>query len=307
MDTNNKILVSGLINIETTVKIPDFPLEYTPIYYPFFGIDSTVSGVGVNISKALTTLGDDVNVISLIGNDINGKSIMDFLEDNKINTEYVKQYLEKTAQSVVLYEESGKRQVHCDLKDVQEKSYDEKIFQKAMNECSLLVLCNINFSRSFLKEAKEQGKIIATDVHVLGDIFDEYNSEFMRYANILFMSDESISESVEDFVKKIINEYDNDIIVVGLGNKGALLYVKEDNFIGVFDAVNTRKIVNTIGAGDSLFSAFIHYYNKTNDPYSSLKKAIVFASYKIGTAGASQGFLPENELETLYLKVISEN
>lgn len=58
--------------METTVQIPGFPLEYAPIHYPSFGVNSAVSGVGANLCKALTTLGDSVNAVSLIGNDSNG-------------------------------------------------------------------------------------------------------------------------------------------------------------------------------------------------------------------------------------------
>ena len=52
------ILVSGLINIETTVGVDGFPIDYSPVRYPFFGVRSTVSGVGLNVSKALTTSGN---------------------------------------------------------------------------------------------------------------------------------------------------------------------------------------------------------------------------------------------------------
>ena len=48
-----KILVSGLVNVESTLKVRKFPIDYYPIDYPFFGIKSTVSGVAYNISKAL--------------------------------------------------------------------------------------------------------------------------------------------------------------------------------------------------------------------------------------------------------------
>ena len=51
------IFISGLINIETTVQVDAFPIEHTPVRYPFFGVRSTVAGVGYNIAKALTTLG----------------------------------------------------------------------------------------------------------------------------------------------------------------------------------------------------------------------------------------------------------
>lgn len=298
----SKILVSGLINVETTVKIPNFPLEYNPIHYSFFGVNSGVSGVGMNISKALTVLGDSVNMLSMVGKDFEGGRAISTLRNLGVNTDFVENKLEKTPQSVVLYDENGRRQIHCDLKDIQDTSYDESLFKEAMNGCSTIILCNINFSRPFLKIAREQGKIVATDVHVLSNIHDEYNRDFMKYANILFLSDENINEPVEDFVKKISEEYDNEIIVVGLGAKGALLYVKEDNFIGKFKAINTRTIVNTIGAGDSLFSSFIHYYDKTKNPYESLQKAILFASYKIGVAGAADGFATEEQLEELYEK-----
>lgn len=50
-------LISGLINIETTLRVDGFPLEYAPVRYPFFGVDTTVSGVGYNIARALATPG----------------------------------------------------------------------------------------------------------------------------------------------------------------------------------------------------------------------------------------------------------
>jgi acarbose 7IV-phosphotransferase len=64
--------------------------------------------------------------------------------------------------------------------------------------------------------------------------------------------------------------------------------------------VRTRPVVNSIGAGDALFSAFIHYYTKTSDPYLAIRKALVFASYKIGAVSAADGFLDEPGLEKLF-------
>ena len=55
-------------------------------------------------------------------------------------------------------------------------------------------------------------------------------------------------------------------------------------------------IVSTIGAGDSLFASFIHFYINGHSPYDALQNAIVFASYKIGEKGASKGFLTERQL-----------
>lgn len=303
----SKIVVAGLVNVETTVKIDSFPIEYSPIHFPFFGVQSQASGVGLNIGKALTTLGDEVKLLSMIGNDPSGVIAENTLKNCGIDTSYIVQKLSATPQTVVLYDNNGKRQIYCDLKEIQDCSYEEDVFRKAIEDVSIVCLCNINFSRNLLKIAKDNNKIIATDVQVLGDIHDSYNADYMRYANILFLSNENVKGSVEDFVKGIGETYNNDVIVVGLGSEGALLYVKKDNLMSHFKAAKTREVVNTIGAGDSLFSAFIHYYSKNSDPYEAVKKAIVFASYKIGVASAAEGFVTEDELEKIYASYQKEN
>jgi len=74
-----------------------------------------------------------------------------------------------------------------------------------------------------------------------------------------------------------------------------------------YHAVDARPIVNTIGAGDALFSAFIHCYAKGENPHQALKKAIAFASWKIGEKGAADGFLTEAALESLCHKVYNND
>ena len=81
-----------------------------------------------------------------------------------------------------------------------------------------------------------------------------------------------------------------------MGENGLMMYAKEKDEIKQFPAVKTREVINTIGAGDALFSCFIHFYNKTKDPYYSIRLASIFASYKIGENGGAKGFLTEEEI-----------
>jgi acarbose 7IV-phosphotransferase len=104
-------------------------------------------------------------------------------------------------------------------------------------------------------------------------------------------------------VRQLWDRYGTEIAVVGLGSQGALLAVRRDGFIERVPAVQTRPVVNTIGAGDALFSCFVYHYQQTGDPYLSIQKAVVFASYKIGTAGAAEGFLDAAALDRLYAEV----
>lgn len=122
----------------------------------------------------------------------------------------------------------------------------------------------------------------------------------MANADVLFMSDERLPCAPEAWARAVLERFGASIVVVGLGDLGALLAVRSEGFMGRFPAVYTRPVVNTIGAGDALFSAFVHFYSQKHHPFEALKRAIVFASYKIGTAGAADGFLDAQQLETHY-------
>jgi acarbose 7IV-phosphotransferase len=295
-----RILVSGLINIETTLQVDGFPIHYTPVNYPFFGINSTVSGVGYNLAKALTTLGDDITFLSIVGQDLGAEQVRSALRSDGINSGFVIDTASQTAQSVILYSPDGKRQIFVDLKNLQDLVYPLKLFDEAMPGCDLLALCNINFSRPFLERARLAGKPVATDVHTISKLDDEYNRDYLEVAQIVFMSDEWLPSSPEKWAQSMLNRYPAEIVVIGLGEKGVLMAVREDNFIERFPAVQTRPIINTIGAGDALFSAFLHCYIDSGNPYQAIQKAMLFASYKIGARSASEGFLNQTALERLY-------
>ena len=290
-----RILVSGLLNTETTTAVRGFPVNYYPIDYAFFGIDTAVSGVAFNIAKALCTLGDEVCLTSMTGKDFSASYIRNELKELGIGTDLLHASLKQTPSSVVLYDPEGRRQIYCDLKDIQDTKYPFEA--NMLDGIDLVAACNINFNRPLLHLAKEAGKIIATDVHVLSDIYDEYNREFMEYADILFLSDENIGDDYQAFLWELAHTYGCKIIVLGRGAKGAAIYLREIDQITEMPAVNAGKVVNTVGAGDALFSAFLHFYAKGYDATAALHRAQIFAAHKITVSGAAKGFVSEATIE----------
>lgn len=291
-----RVLVSGLINLETTLRVNGFPIDYNPVNYPFFGVQSRVSGVGYNLAKALLTLGNEVRFLSLIGQDSAAFLVQEALRGDGIPAHGVLQQLRETAQSVILYEPGGRRQIYTDLKDIQEQTYPPERVVEALQGCDWAALCNINFSRPMLEVAARAGVPIATDVHAIGSLDDAYNQDFLRAAQVLFMSHEKLSLSPEDWLRAVGQRFGTPVAVVGLGERGALLGLRAASEIWHVPAVFTRPVVNTIGAGDALFSAFLHGYAQSGDALQALKQAVVFASYKIGVASAAEGFLNAEEL-----------
>ncbi|MCJ7625943.1 MAG: carbohydrate kinase family protein [Anaerolineaceae bacterium] len=301
-----RILVSGLINIETSVKVESFPIHYSPVTYPFFEVNTTVSGVGYNVAKALRVLENQVSLLSIVGKDQALAWVKDSLTSEGISNEYIIELIEQTPQSVIMYDDEGRRRINVDLKDIQEKLYPQDEFRRAMGGCELLILCNINFSRPMLKIARQAGKLIATDVHTIGDLEDAYNRDFMQAADILFMSNENLPVSPEEWGAEVMQRYQPEILVIGLGDKGALLSVRQSGFCRQFPVVQMGEVISTIGAGDALFAAFVHSYLKNRNPIEAIQKAIIFASYKVRAVSASDGFLDPESLEELYENLCRE-
>lgn len=294
-----EILVSGLVNVETTLPIDGFPLAYAPVRYLFGGVQTRVAGVGYNVARALTTLGSAVRLLSLVGEDVPGQLIRQAVAAAGIETAAMAATLPQSPQSVILYDRDGRRQIHTDLKDVQERPFPPDLFQQGLASCDLAVLGNVNWNRPFLQPTHRAGKLIATDVHTIADLDNAYNRDFMAAAHILFMSHERLPVAPEAWAKQLQARFGTPIIVIGLGAAGALLAVREDHFCERISTLLTRPVVNTIGAGDALFAAFIHFYHQQRDPVRALQHATAFASYKIGADGAAEGFLTEAELLAL--------
>ena len=296
-----KILVSGLINIETTVKVRGFPIHYYPIDYPFFGVNSSVSGVGYNLCRAYAALGDEVRLASMTGSDTAAVTIRGELSARGVSGEYIKPILAGTPASVVLYDESGKRQIYCDLKDIQEHGYD--FSPDILEDMDIVIACNINFNRPLLTLAKSMNKPVATDVHVLNSIDDEYNRDFMAASDILFLSDEGVKGDHREFLLSLHDWYQNKLIVLGMGKKGALLFDGNNGAFVELPAYSIGDVQNTVGAGDALFSSFIHYYAKGLSPADALDRAQLFAALKIQHSGGAKGFPSESEIEKKYIEL----
>jgi ribokinase len=123
----------------------------------------------------------------------------------------------------------------------------------------------------------------------------------MAAAEILFMSDELLPMPAVDWASGVMRHYNPRILVIGMGASGALLCTRGGKAQHV-PAETSRPVVNTIGAGDALFSAFLHCYLASGDAHLALEKAVLFASHKIGAISAADGFLDARELEALYAR-----
>lgn len=291
-----KFLVAGVVQRETIVKVDSIPVEYTGIMGKPDTIFTSTGGDAYNESLALKWLGNSVDLMSMVGSD----ESMDLINppgcEVKLVTDYVLPKLTDTPIAVLFYDENRKQQIFEDIKDLRDISYDLELFRERAGRAEMLVVSNANFCRPLIGIGKELRKPIAVNIREYTEEKVCYNEDFLRGADILYISDDWLVEEPYEFIKSLAAKYRPKIIILGQGAAGLILYDKDKNIIAHYNTVKTHKTVNTVGAGNALFSCFLHFYNKTGDSVFAVKNAMLFASYKIGFMGTSSGFMTEEQI-----------
>lgn len=289
-----RVLVVGNVNLETALRLDTFPLKNASSYQPH-RLEMSVSGVGFNVARVLQALGTEVRLASVIGSDTVGDLVR--LTFTRLGMDPT--YLcagRRTGRSLVLSDTSGARHVHTDLGGVADATYPAAHFDAALTDCGLAVLTNINYTRPLLERVLTAGIPISTDLHAIHDLNNPYDEDFLAAATLVFFSGEHLPDAFQT-VTELRTRFSPEIVVVGLGARGALLSERGRETVHV-PAFRAPRVVNTVGAGDALHAAFCHFWLKGEHPEQALRLACAFAAHKIGFASGGRGFVSEAEVRT---------
>jgi Sugar kinases, ribokinase family len=294
-----KFMVAGFVQFETIVKVDDLPLPYKEFESIPETINTDIGGAGFNEAMALRWLGDEVDFMSMVAKNMSRSQIHAYLEKNEVNlsTDYVLQKLDGMPTSVVLYKTSGKKQIFEDVKDIRTVEYDFDLFERQIQDKDMVLISNCNFCRPVLALAKKYNKPIALNVRSMRAEKIANKADFLAAADIVYISDDDLEGDPYDCINECRKKYDPEIIIMGMGDRGVILYMREDNSVIEYKPVKTYEVVNTVGAGNAIFSSFLHYYVKTKDARDAIKNALLFVSYKISFVGTSNGFMTEEQIE----------
>lgn len=290
-----RALVVGNVNMETLLQLDAFPLPNSSSYQPH-RLSISVAGVGFNIARALQVLGTEVNFASVVGPDEAGAFVKVTLADLDSFSAHL-HVGSRTGRSLVVSDASGARHVHTDVGSVADATYPPELFDQALQDCDLVVLSNINYTRPLLGRAAAAGVPISTDLHAITNLDNLYDQDYLDAASLLFFSSERLADPLKT-VTDLRHRFDPELIIVGLGAQGALLSERgrETVHIPAFPVTN---ILSTVGAGDALHAAFCHFWLVGEVPERALRLACAFAARKIAVAEGGKGFLSEAEVRRL--------
>lgn len=293
-----KFMVAGFVQYETIVKVEELPVPYRQFESSRDLIYTDMGGTGFDEAMALRWLGNDVDFMSMVARNMSNRQIAAYLHINNVDlkTDYVLPTLDGMPTSVVLYCK-GQKQTFEDVKDIRTAEYDYDLFESQIKDKDMVLISNCNFCRPLIGLAQKYNKPLAVNVRSMRAEKIEHKKDFLSAADILYISDDDLDSDPYDCINECREKYNPQIVVVGIGARGVILYTREDNSVLEYKSVKTNEVVNTVGAGNALFSAFLHYYVKTGDAKESIKNALLFASYKIGFVGTTNGFMTEEQIE----------
>lgn len=251
---------------------------------------NVIGGAPFNVVIHLKRLGEDAGIISKIGTDDLGDQIHDFLQkegvaqnvqrDENYKTGYVTVEFINGQPNYTIH--SGCGWEFLDYKET--KAPDYFVFGS-------LALHFEQNKTSFKKYVKAfQSSTFICDINLRTPFYNKENIELcLQTADILKINDEELdylSETykVDDVLAWLKSEYNIQKVILTKGSEGATVYW-DDQVVNA-PVAPVEKIEDTVGAGDSFTSLFIHGLIKGLPLEQNLNRAAEFASRVCERSGA---------------------
>ena len=287
--SNIKVLLIGDLMMDTYTYCdsnrisPEVPV---PIVIPKDVIN--IPGGAGNVAMNLSKLGAQVTCVGYVGKDNLGLDLIDYLNDNNINTEHIYSAGVNTTNKN-RYFSNGKQLMRLDLEEIHENWQPPNLSNFANSNYDVIILSDYNkgvLNNKWFTNLKAKNIIVDPkkddfSFYKNADIITPNLNELQRVSNFKIKT----RNDIIDICNKIIDESNLKFIISKRGEKGMII-VGKDNFVKI---INAHKVHNpdVTGAGDTVISTLSLAYTKYNDIVKATQIANAAASIVVGKKGTA--------------------
>ena len=277
-----KIAVVGSINIDQSVETDRIPRKGETIAGQ--SLQYTPGGKGANQAVAMGRLGAEVVFFGCVGDDANGKAMLENLESQGVSTTHI-QTIENVPTGIALItvgDDDNTIIIVSGANHYVDKPYIDKI-KHYLTEFDLVVLQN---------EIPKETNLYVIDFCNQNHIIEKvtYFTPNEHEAELLFQTND-----YEELVKKYPEK-----LLITMGEKGVLVQLNDGETLTV--PARKTKVVDTTGAGDTLNGAFAMQIAGGASVKDALQFANVAASLSIEKFGAQGGMPTYEEVVNVLMK-----
>jgi sugar/nucleoside kinase (ribokinase family) len=291
-----KIFIAGGATFDSIIHLPELlkPIPQTIHYCAFHETTgSTGTGKAINLSK----LGFSTTLHALIGDDIYGKKIQSSMRHPNLTFAYDIDPV-GTERHVNLMDEAGKRISIFLNNSSSDPDLDLEKFKLLIRDNDLIILNILNYTKKLIPLCKQYQKPIWTDLHDY-DGCNPYHQIYIDAADYIFMS----SDDMQDYraVMEGIMKQGKRLIICTHGKGGSTALTDSGEWINV-PAIDTYRMCDANGAGDSFSAGFIYGYSKKYQLKKCLQLATICAGLCITSPELSYDGLNPEIMEREYMK-----
>ena len=276
-----KICVIGSLNMDLVVNVDEMPKKGQTLIGSSF--KEVPGGKGANQAVAIARLGGDINMIGKVGSDSFGKTLIEQLKNDNVDTEYVQ--IENCASGVAMITVDK----NAENSIVVAPGANFRVLEEDIDKCidgikksDIVVLqleTPLNTIKYALEKSKELGKYtilnpapavkLGDEIIRNVDLLTPNETELEILSGVKIETEDDIKKAAHVMIEKGVKE-----LIVTLGSKGSL-YINEETMN--FKKSYKVEAIDTTAAGDSYTGALAVAFSKNE----SIEEAMDFAS-KVG-------------------------
>lgn len=290
------IFIIGGASYNSVITLNQFP-KAIPQTIHNCHFNETIGNTGAGKALTLAKLGFNTTFHSLIGDDSFGNKVRSYLEESNLNfisdidskgTERHLNIMNSRGERISIFMNSSS--------DVPEIDYSK--FEKDIVTSDYIIVNIANYCRNILPICKKLNKEVWTDLHDY-DGKNEYHQDFIDASDYIFLSSDNLPD-YKPFMKLQI-ENGKKLVVCTHAKGGATAHTNDGKWIET-PVIDTYKMTNANGAGDSFFSGFLYGFSKGLKTKKSLQYATITAGLCIESETITSNKLSKNLIESEFLK-----
>lgn len=270
------------------------------VLWDVFPTHKKIGGAPLNVALRLHSLGNEVYIVSKVGNDENGTKLIDFIDINGVSTDFIqidKNY--KTGTVKVILDDKGSATYDIEFPRAWDKIQYQENTVKLVEESDAFYYGSLvargEQSKSTLFKFIDKAKYKICDLNLRPPHYTTDGLvELMEKADFLKLNDDELFEiskklgskynSIEQNVKFISEATHTKSVCVTKGPHGALLLSGGKLY---YNSGYQIKVVDTVGAGDSFLASLISKLLGGDSPQEAIDHACAIGALVAGSEGAN--------------------